>query len=140
MPSFVFNTAKRKLFEDALNLNNDQFRVHLVTAQPNADANVAGDLAAVEYTDPSYSPQNLPNKIISYDADTNTVSMVAEDVTFAALDGDGTTSIVGMVISRIDADPAQQHLVCFNQFTQPYLPNGADLTVEIPLAGILKAQ
>lgn len=145
MASFVFDKAKINIFDDKINLGSDAYEMRLVTAVPDEiNAEVVGDLAAIEYNDPSYAPVDIVTRTVQNGNETEfgvDTSATGGVTIFPALDGDPAIDrIEGVVIVRKDVDTALQYVVTFNQFTTPYAPNGADLTISLPNNVIVKAR
>ena len=146
MASFVFDKAKINIFDDNINLGTDMYEMRLVTAVPDEiNAEIVGDLAAVEYSDPSYAPVDITTRTVQNGNETEfgvDTSATGGVTIFPALDGDPAVDrIEGVVIVRKDGvDPAKRYVVTFNQFTTPYAPNGADLTISLPNNVIVKAR
>jgi hypothetical protein len=141
MPSKTFKTTKLKIMNDTINLSTDTFEMRLIKTvgspaqEPSVDASVVDDIAALLHT---AAPVELVGKQIIQDAATGEVYLVfSPDPTFLAVTGD---RVPGIVVNVKNADPTKQHLVCYNAFTQEYPPNGADLTVDVPPQGVLKAK
>lgn len=136
----LYGPVMQSLFSKQIDWTNDDIRVMLVTASytPNQDTNrylsdVSGETTGAGYT---AGGQALSGKTISYDGSTNTLTLDAQDSTWA---NSTITARYAVFYDNTGASASVKPLLGYFDFGSDVASNSGNFVLEYDPTGIFKA-
>lgn len=141
MASKVYGNAIAKAFNKEVDYDTDTIKVMLLSSAytPNQDSHsYVSDVRANEVTGTGYTAggATIANKLVTYDAATNTTKFDADDVTWAA---STITARYAVVYDDAGATDATKPLLAYFDFTTDRASSNGEFTIRWGADGIFSA-